>query len=807
MFFQVTDLLDVMWCTYCFWALARADGMTVAGGQTFVVKRKEIKNSIFCVIAGWDAAPTCLMGPRKGKKYQRRMFNGRRRGRRNQGKLEEQRQRRSRGTENEENQATHRLRVLQFNAGSVVKNLNLFRSLIYDGNPDIVIVQEDWIVEKTVPYHIDGYAWFHAPRSVPRSTTGIIRGGGVSILIRTANPFLIPQLLPATWLGDTSTEILRMRLFWWNPGGLTTLEINNIYKPPIASTSDDTRSDCFDASLLSSLVLPPNSFCCETSDFNNGLLICGDFNSHHPLWDKIHRADKTGRALAKFFDDNNFNIANDGSPTYYTQQSRSAIDLTAYRGQIAIENWTAEHPPLGLCHHQVLSYEIASLQAEPLHLHSTDGLESNEFIGISWKNVDWCKFNNIVAEIEEALLKTYPKQQTSAKAKVHWRAKALYHAFNIASRELPKGKIMDPVPWCTPELLQLMEERNKAWTECKGTCRSLKWGIWKDKAAKLNKKCQEASSESWHEFCSSLDKNTDSDIIANVIRSMSGKSRNNKEGFPIATVLEDHIFEKVVKEDGTETMNERVKHVSTNKGKAEVFRKSYAKIFKRKRPQSLIEKQQRNKMKQRVHDYINSTNSKNNCDASPFTMKELKAAIRDTKKKKHKSPGYDGLSNEFFVHASKPVQKSILTLSNLIWATGAMPSPFVISVIAPIYKADKPPELPSSYRPIALTSCFSKLIERMVIRRLMYRVELNHVISRIQSGFRPGRSTDDTLMRLVSDVQQGFECRPALRTVLAQLDLAKAYDRVDYLQLLDTFRQLCLPPVYARFYKGFLNDR
>ena len=57
-------------------------------------------------------------------------------------------------------------------------------------------------------------------------------------------------------------------------------------------------------------------------------------------------------------------------------------------------------------------------------------------------------------------------------------------------------------------------------------------------------------------------------------------------------------------------------------------------------------------------------------------------------------------------------------------------------------------------------------------------------------------------MQLVAEVEQGFEARPALRTVVAQLDLAKAYDKVDHLQMLDILRQLCIPPIYARFFRG-----
>ena len=728
-------------------------------------------------------------------RYQRRMFNGHRRGQRSHNKLSEQSRRRSSKVDSINDTKNSRLLVYQMNATSIVNKLNLFRSRIYEGKPDVVVVQEDWINDTTVPYKVDGYTWFHVPRKIPRSTSGDIRGGGVSILVRSLNKNIIAQQLATIQQQDDTTEIIRVRLFWWNPGGLTTIEINNIYRPPISSNENDNRSNTFQATNLNYVVTEPNSLCCEVSNYNSGIIICGDFNAHHKIWDKQHANDSTGRSLAKFFDDNNFYIANDGSPTYCTQQSQSAIDLTAYRGQIAIENWSADSTPLGHDHHKILEYEIVSLQAEPLNIHPTDGQETNVIEGINWNKVEWSKFNSTVHNIEQAYFDTFPEPENESN-KVHWRAKALYKGIEIACRELPKGKSRNPVPWCTPELQTLMHERNEAWAACENTNRSLSWGIWKDKAEKLEKLCRETTNKYWQDFCSSLDRDTDNITIDNVIQAMAGQSKHNNTGFPYSNVIEDHINDS------------KIKYVSTNKGKAQVFRKNYANTFKRQRPKTLEEKQENNKMKQRVSDYIKSTISRNDPDATPFSMKELKEAIREIKKKRHKSPGNDGIHNEILVHASSPILTSILLLSNSIWETGTMPRPFLLSIIVPIYKASgKPPEQPNSYRPVALTSCLGKLIERLVTRRLTHRVEKNGTLSHVQSGFRPGRSTVDPLMRLVAEVHQGFEAKPAQRTVVAQLDLSKAYDKVSHLQLLDVFRQLCIPPVYARFYKGFLQDR
>ncbi len=56
-----------------------------------------------------------------------------------------------------------------------------------------------------------------------------------------------------------------------------------------------------------------------------------------------------------------------------------------------------------------------------------------------------------------------------------------------------------------------------------------------------------------------------------------------------------------------------------------------------------------------------------------------------------------------------------------------------------------------NYRPIALTSHLCKLMEKMITDRLMYNMEKNNFFSPYQSGFRRGRGTMDSIIKLESD--------------------------------------------------------
>ena len=123
-------------------------------------------------------------------------------------------------------------------------------------------------------------------------------------------------------------------------------------------------------------------------------------------------------------------------------------------------------------------------------------------------------------------------------------------------------------------------------------------------------------------------------------------------------------------------------------------------------------------------------------------------------------------------------------------------------------KSGKPTDAPSSFRPISLTSCASKLFERLVLARLTYFVESHNLLTPLQAGFRPGRSTLDQILSLSQSISDGFHSpKPARRTVLASVDFSKAFDSVWHPALYSKLLALGLPPCFVRWTQSFLTDR
>ena len=67
--------------------------------------------------------------------------------------------------------------------------------------------------------------------------------------------------------------------------------------------------------------------------------------------------------------------------------------------------------------------------------------------------------------------------------------------------------------------------------------------------------------------------------------------------------------------------------------------------------------------------------------------------------------------------------------------------------MSPIFKKADPLEC-TSYRPISLTSNISKILEKLVHKRLYYFLDQNEVLSNNQYGFRNNHSTIHTLIEI-----------------------------------------------------------
>ena len=189
---------------------------------------------------------------------------------------------------------------------------------------------------------------------------------------------------------------------------------------------------------------------------------------------------------------------------------------------------------------------------------------------------------------------------------------------------------------------------------------------------------------------------------------------------------------------------------------------------------------------------------------SPFTPAEFLAAASNLST----ATGPDKVAYPMLKHLIRSGMDFLLHIFNLYWSLHSFPFIWKTSYIIPIHKMRKPLDSPAFFRPISLTSCVSKLFERIIPSRLLFFLESNSILSPRQAGFRPGRSTLDQILYLSQSISDGFnKPRPGSRTILSTIDFSKAFDSVCHPALFHKLISAGLPSCFARWTQSFRSDR
>ena len=185
-----------------------------------------------------------------------------------------------------------------------------------------------------------------------------------------------------------------------------------------------------------------------------------------------------------------------------------------------------------------------------------------------------------------------------------------------------------------------------------------------------------------------------------------------------------------------------------------------------------------------------------------FSLREFREALISSKAT---APGEDLVMYEMLKHLPDNAKKFLLKIMNKIWETGILPKDWKISIVVPVKKPNKDAFQATSYRPIALTICVCKLMEKMINIRLIWHLESKGLISPCQFGLRKNRSTLDPLLRLTNQIQQGFakQCQ----TIGVFFDLEKAYDTTWRFGILKQLHKMGIRGRMVKFIHSFLSDR
>ena len=121
-------------------------------------------------------------------------------------------------------------------------------------------------------------------------------------------------------------------------------------------------------------------------------------------------------------------------------------------------------------------------------------------------------------------------------------------------------------------------------------------------------------------------------------------------------------------------------------------------------------------------------------------------------------------------HLSPANKGHLLQLFNVLHSSATVPPQWKESTVIPLLKPGNVAKDPASYRPLALTSCLCKAMEREIANRIHWFLESKHKLYKEQTGFRRGRITTDNIVQLeMTDVKLNLA---------VFLDISKAYDSI-----------------------------
>lgn len=112
---------------------------------------------------------------------------------------------------------------------------------------------------------------------------------------------------------------------------------------------------------------------------------------------------------------------------------------------------------------------------------------------------------------------------------------------------------------------------------------------------------------------------------------------------------------------------------------------------------------------------------------------------------------------------------------------------------------------PKNYRPISITSLFSRLMEKVLKKHIVNHLEVNDLISVDQHGFCKGKSVETQMLESLNDWTLAVDNKKCVDVVY--FDFSKAFDRVSHKKLIYKLECIGIHPKVVRWISEFLTNR
>ena len=550
-------------------------------------------------------------------------------------------------------------------------------------------------------------------------------------------------------------------------GGVLTLVRNNLFAKEVKRQTGEAEYLHMKITTGKDTIDLVNYYCPNDKNLSldtiqvtdTNFLIAGDFNSRSQSWG-YDTMDTRGEYIEDWQDENKLILVNDPTDqdTFYSRRwhTTTTPDLALCTEDVHKRLTRKVCGQLGGSDHRpvLLTIDVDLLKDEPQHprwnykkakwgLFSQRTNELTKDISVEGRNI-----NGVVKEFNAGIIRA-------------------------AKEAIPRGVRKNYTPYWNPTLQKAHDDLTSKREQAESNP-GQRQNIELQKAkAKYIKTKLESARKGWREKTGGLNMEKETQVW-NLLKAMNDEK-----------VGEQRIF---LEEEG---------EIQQGKRAANVFAKSYAKESDTSIPR-VRERKIRKEETERSNKYEEDTEIQK-C----LTMKELKKAVNKLKKKK--APGPDNITNEMLQHLGNTALQKLLDIYNLSWKKGELPQIWKEANMIPILKKGKNKTKAVSYRPISLTSCVCKTMERIVNQRMQWYLETESLIAPEQAGFRQHRSTEDQTTHLAQAIEDAFQAKKVM--LAAFIDLQKAFDKVWKDGLLVKLLRCGIHGNMYRWTKSYLHNR
>ena len=172
----------------------------------------------------------------------------------------------------------------------------------------------------------------------------------------------------------------------------------------------------------------------------------------------------------------------------------------------------------------------------------------------------------------------------------------------------------------------------------------------------------------------------------------------------------------------------------------------------------------------------------------------------------NKPTGPDGISGQMLLICDDSVTLPLKIIFRNILVTSIYPDIWKLANVIPIFKKGDKQSI-NNYRPVSLLPICGKIFEKIIFNNLYSYLNVNNLITKNQSGFRPGDSSTNQLLYLVNEIHQAFENPKSLEVRAVFLDFSKAFDKVWHDGLIFKLKQNGVSDSLVMFFQNYLNNR